>query len=227
MDGLNNVIGRLDGVTEEPFFKKLLFKIAMVLVIVGALNWLSIGAFDVNLVASLFGSLTPFIYILVGISALGIMFSRDTYLPFLGTTLAPCSILQNKEPPGATKSVSVVITPNTKVMYWAAEPSADKKLGTIKSWKEAYGQYENAGVTTSNGEGVAVFKVRDPQVYKVPFMGKLESHVHYRVCAEGADAGFLGAVRTVYVNHKASLEGFECPCNKALKSWADSAASVF
>ena len=54
MDGLNNVIGRLDGVTEEPFFKKLLFKIAMVLVIVGALNWLSIGAFDVNLVASLF-----------------------------------------------------------------------------------------------------------------------------------------------------------------------------
>ena len=227
MDGLNNVIGRLDGVTEEPFFKKLLFKIAMVLVIVGALNWLSIGAFDVNLVASLFGSLTPFIYILVGISALGIMFSRDTYLPFLGTTLAPCSVLQNKEPPGATKSVSVVITPNTKVMYWAAEPNADKKLGAIKSWKEAYGQYENAGVTTSNGEGVAVFKVRDPQVYKVPFMGKLESHVHYRVCAEGADAGFLGAVRTVYVNHNASLEGFECPCNKVLKSWADSAASVF
>ena len=225
MDGLNNVIGRLDGVTEEPFFKKLLFKIAMVLVIVGALNWLSIGAFDVNLVASLFGSFTPFIYILVGLSALGIMFSRDTYLPFLGTTLAPCSVLQNKEPPGATKEVSVVITPNTKVMYWAAEPGAKKDHDKIKSWKEAYAHYENAGVTTSNGEGVAVFKVRDPQAFKVPFKGKLESHVHYRVCS--GDAGFLGPVRTVFVNHKASLEGFECPCNKALKSWADSAASVF
>ena len=226
MDGLNNVIGRLDGVTEEPFFKKLLFKIAMVLVIIGALNWLVIGAFDVNFVASLFGhSMASFIYILVGLSALGIMFSRDTYLPFLGPMVAPCSVLQNKEPPGATKEVSVVITPNTKVIYWAAEPGTKKDHDKIKSWKEAYAQYENAGVTTSNGEGVAVFKVRDPQSYNVPFKGKLESHVHYRVC-EGSN-GFMGAVRTVYVNHNASLEGFECPCKKALKSWADSAASVF
>jgi uncharacterized membrane protein YuzA (DUF378 family) len=217
---------RFEGVWAEPYLNKLLFKVAMVLVIIGALNWLIIGLTNVNLVASLFGSLTPLVYILVGLSALGIMFRRDTYLPFLGSTLAPCSVLQNKEPPGATKSVSVVITPNTKVLYWAAEPGTDDKLKHIKSWKEAYGQYENAGVTTSNGEGVAVFKVRDPQSYKVPFKGKLDSHIHYRVC--GDDAGFMGAVRTVSVNHRATgVEGFECPCNKALKNWAESAARAY
>lgn len=223
----HGLLDKLNGATEEPYAQKLLFKMAMVLVVIGALNWLVIGLVNVNLVASLFGPLTHAVYILVGVAALGIMFSRDTYLPFLGATLAPCSVLQNKEPPGATKSVSVVITPNTKVMYWAAEPSTKKD--SVNTWKEAYATYENAGVTTSNGEGVAVFKVRDPQSYKVPFKGKLESHIHYRVCSSGADAGFMGPVRTVFVNHgtlDGTLEGFECPCNKALKSWAETAASL-
>ena len=207
--------------TAEP--KILIFIIAIILVILGALNWLIIGLVNVNLLASLFGPLTPLLYILIGIAALGIMFDRDTYLPIIGPTLSPCSVLQNKDPPGATNDVSVIITPNTKVMYWAAEPGSKDDM--IKSWKEAYAHYENAGVTTSNGEGVAVFKVRDPQSYTVPFIGKLESHVHYRVCS--ADAGFMGAVRTVYVNHNASLEGFECPCTKkALQSLAHSAMGI-
>ena len=189
----------------SPYIQKMIFKIAMILLIIGGLNWLSVGIFEMNLVSMAVGNgiVSSIIYILVGVSALTIMFYRDTYLPFLGETLAPCSVLQNREPPGATKEVKLVITPNTKVLYWAAEPASDN-LKAIKTWKEAYGKYENAGVATSNGEGVVVLKVRDPQSYKVPFKGQLDAHVHYRVCGEG---GFMERVNTAPI-YKSDPEGF-------------------
>jgi hypothetical protein len=51
--------------------------VALVLVIVGALNWLLIGVFQFDLVAALFGALTPLtraVYILVGIAGLYLAF---------------------------------------------------------------------------------------------------------------------------------------------------------
>ncbi len=49
-------------------------KIALILIIVGALNWLLVGLFEVDLVATLFGSATnlmaKIIYILIGVSGL-------------------------------------------------------------------------------------------------------------------------------------------------------------
>ena len=75
------------------YYKKLAFKVAMVLLIVGALNWLLVGAFKWNLVKALFGEgpIARTIYVLVGLAALGVMFDRDTYLPFLGPTVIPCA----------------------------------------------------------------------------------------------------------------------------------------
>ena len=52
---------------------KLLYNIALTLVIVGALNWLLIGLFNFDLVASIFGAMSAFsriIYTLVGISGI-------------------------------------------------------------------------------------------------------------------------------------------------------------
>jgi uncharacterized membrane protein YuzA (DUF378 family) len=227
MNRMSSFQDRFEGVWTPLYIKKLLFKIAMVFLIIGGLNWLLVGLFDLNLVTSLFGKgfVSDLIFVLVGISALSIMLDRDTYLPFLGPMVAPCSVLQNKEPPGATKDVKVVVTPNTKVIYWAAEP-ANEKLKSLQSWKDAYLEYENAGVATSNGEGVAVLKVRDPQPYKVPLKGKLESHVHYRVCNE---AGWMGRINTVFL-HSNGPEGFEdnvTDKNYRGKNLADSAASQY
>ena len=52
--------------------------ITFILVLIGALNWGLVGAFDFNLVTALLGEdtmLTKITYILVGISALAFMFS--------------------------------------------------------------------------------------------------------------------------------------------------------
>ena len=52
---------------------KVLYYIALALVIIGALNWLLIGLFEFDLVATLFGEMSLFsrvIYSLVGISGI-------------------------------------------------------------------------------------------------------------------------------------------------------------
>lgn len=54
-------------------FMKVIDKIALILVIIGAINWGLIGIFDYNLVDSIFGTMSivsKIIYILVGISGL-------------------------------------------------------------------------------------------------------------------------------------------------------------
>ena len=62
---------------------KIIDKIALVLVIIGAINWGLIGLFNFNLVELIFGNMTllaRIIYILVGISglwAIKLLFDRD------------------------------------------------------------------------------------------------------------------------------------------------------
>lgn len=104
----------------------------------------------------------------------------------------PCSILQDKAPQDARERLTIHIAPNTKVIYWAAEPET-QGLKRVKSWREAY-TYENAGVATSDATGAAVLLFKKPQQYTVSFKGNLKPHVHYRVCKSG---GWIGRVETV------------------------------
>lgn len=59
--------------------------VALVLVIVGALNWGLVGAFNFNLVQALFGdsALAALVYILVGISGIVLAIGAATMAPKL------------------------------------------------------------------------------------------------------------------------------------------------
>ena len=232
----SEIVDRFDSM-DQTYVKKLLFQLAMVLLITCGVNFVLLGLFEVDILGGIIGDgvVAIFFYLLVGLSILFVATDRDTYLPFLGPMVAPCSVLQDQSPPGATKNIKVTVTPYTKVLYWAAEP-ANENLKSVPTWKEAYLQYSNAGVATSDAEGVAVLKVRDPQPYRVPFKGLLAPHVHYRVCGE---AGWMGRIHTLFVNSSAP-EGFEDAlkgingrkgCNyadsAAMLNAADSAASQF
>jgi len=128
--------------------------------------------------------------------ALWVGLNLYSYLPFLGPTVMPCSLLANRIPEHADTEVRVDgLKPGATVMYWAAElgkPATDG-LARIKDWRQAYLDYANAGVTRADGAGVAVLVIRKPQPYTVPVKGRLESHVHWRVCEGG---GMLGPVQT-------------------------------
>jgi uncharacterized membrane protein YuzA (DUF378 family) len=210
---------------DKTYYEKFAFKVAMILLIIGGLNWLLVGIFEFDIVTGLFGKgiLSNIIFILVGLSALGIMFNRDTYLPFLGPMVAPCSVLQDRVPPGSTREVIIHVKPNSKVLYWASEP-ASAKLEKVNNWKDAYLKYENAGVATSNSDGTVVLKVRDPQPYIVPIKGQLEPHIHYRVCGQD---GWMDRIQTTFVNSK--IEGFESKTlDKKYKfDISDTSASIY
>lgn len=174
-------------------------KISVVLLVLAAINSGAIGCIKVNLIERLVGkSIGRLVYILMGVAAMIVAFHRDTYLPFLGEAVFPWVVLQGQEPTGATRSMPLRVSPNTKVVYWAAEPTS----GSLQFADKAYGGYNNAGVALSDQGGNVVLKVREPQPYTVP-LGKLEPHIHFRECST---TGFLGPVKTVYFN--GYVEGF-------------------
>lgn len=173
--------------------------VSLALIVIGALNWGLVGAFDLNVVSSIacrtFASVEPAVYILIGVAALFHIVSRDYYLPFLGEAAYPCGALARKEPRDADTSVTVHVEPNVNVIYWAAEVN-DKVQAN--PWV-AYDEYTNAGVTRSDATGKAVMIFRMPSAYKVHSVFKnttLKPHVHYRTCK---NSGMVGRVETIFL----------------------------
>ena len=139
---------------------------------------------------------------LVAASALYIGLSRDSYLPFLGQTVIPCSLLNERTPEKADLKVRIIAPVGKKVLYWAASPE-NKEKQTSNSWREAYGHFENAGVAIAGEDGSALLQVQRPQSYWVPPGRKLEPHVHYRICS---DDGMMGPVKSLFIEER--IEGF-------------------
>jgi hypothetical protein len=162
----------------------------------GALNYLTIAAFRFSIIQKITvkESFAEMVYFIIGICALYVVFNRDTYLPFLGETIIPCNVLQNSSPKDATKKITLQTLPNSKVVFWASEPS---ETGMIVDYKEAYGEFLNSGIATSNDDGIVEINIREPQPYFVPIKGILNPHVHYRVC-DGK--GTLGRIKTVFLD---------------------------
>ena len=172
--------------------------VAMLIVVVGALNWGILGLTGRNVVATLFGQFgARLIYIVVGLAALYVAFQRDTYLPFLGETVVPCTVLREQVPDHADMEVTVHgLRPGAKVLFWASEPETEG-LARIVDWRRAYLGFANAGVAVVDTQGHATLRIRKPQQYTVPLKGALKSHVHWRTCG---DNGFLGQVETTMVD---------------------------
>ena len=164
------------------------------LILLGGLNWLSIGVLGIDAVRlGLAPRHAKWIYTIIGVAALLLVFSRDTYLPFLGETIVPGGALAEKTPQNANDQVVITTMPHAKVLYWAAEPNPTEGKD-IPNWNEAYTEFENSGVVSADGSGRAILRFRGPpQAYKVPIMGTLKPHVHFRIC----DAhGVMGPVQT-------------------------------
>lgn len=175
------------------------------LVLVGALNWFCIGLFNVDLVRLVLAPRhAKWVYIVIGLAAMSLVLRRDIYLPFLGTTVVPAGALTQKVPQNANDQVSIKTLPNAKVVYWAAEPNPTQGKDVL-DWKLAYDEFENSGVAIADNNGNAILRFRGPpQSYTVPVMGRLESHVHFRICEEG---GMMGPVQTMMLKNGA-IENF-------------------
>jgi uncharacterized membrane protein YuzA (DUF378 family) len=177
------------------YISKWLYLVAIVLVIIGGLNWGIVGGFGVNLIDKIgLPRLSKTVYIIVGLATLYILMDRNTYLPFLGDTVYPCSSLADKVPDKATISHMVKVPPNSKIVYWASEHS--DKMDVMPDPWSAYMNYENTGVVTADATGKAMLRIRAPSAYKTPMGKTVDKHIHYRYCKV---PGMLSQVYTIFL----------------------------
>jgi uncharacterized membrane protein YuzA (DUF378 family) len=179
------------------YWRKKVEMITLLLIVVGGLNWGLVGLFNFNLVSFIakhtFSWMETIVYILVGVSAILHIASRNYYLPFLGETAFPCNSMITKVPENANTEVKIETTPNSNVIYWATETH---KEVMDNPWV-AYEEFSNAGVARSDVNGVAILRFRTPSAYKVASFKTLSPHVHYRVCKS---PGMLSEVKTVFTS---------------------------
>jgi len=183
------------------FTEKKIYIYAILLLILNGINTSVDGVININplKVLTILISYPLYLTIVVTIGAVSfyLLRQRDVYLPFLGDTVIPTSLLKNQTPSKATVSEVVNVTPNTKVLYWASETSKNKDQ--LVHAKEAYGDYKNMGVATSDSKGNATLKVRQPQSYHVTKMFRkkiLTPHIHYRYVKS---SGMLSRIETVQI----------------------------
>jgi uncharacterized membrane protein YuzA (DUF378 family) len=180
----------------EPV-KKIFEHTLLLILALGGLAWGIVGLFKWSIFAwvakKTFKSFDTIVYIIVGLAALYFLTSRDFYLPFLGETVFPCEPLAENIPDDADTSITIKVTPNSNVVFWASETDTDDIVDN--PWA-AYSKFKNSGVTRSNDDGSVTLKVRKPTSYKIPTGKVLKPHIHYRVCKP---KGFLSRVETVYL----------------------------
>ena len=187
------------------YYQKKLYMVVIFIVLIGSVNWLSIGITGQDFVRLVLAPRhAKWVYILIGLAALPLLFQRDMYLPFLGQTVVPGGALTVKTPQNANDQVTIRTRPGAKVVYWAAEPNPNqgKDLPTPEA---AYEEFENSGVVVADATGHAILRFRGPpQAYRVPITGRLEPHVHFRICDEN---GFMERVQTIFIKD-GHVEGF-------------------
>lgn len=183
-------------IKEQTKIQIYLHKFLILIAIFGGINYATMGFFQYNLIEQLgnylkIKNLKKIIYIIIGVSAF-LLFERDTLLPFLGHTVYPCQPLKQITPENYNIQIKIKTIPNTNVIYWASESSQN----VFDNPYDAYGDYTNSGVTRSDQHGTAILKVRNPSEYIVPYKGKLNKHIHYRICNGN---GILSRIETIYL----------------------------
>lgn len=185
------------------YVKSLIRMVLTGFVIFGALNY-GLTAIDYNLIEVVNYNINNYfnknlhlnilLYSLIAVSGIVLMFQTTTWLPFLGPCAFPTKgLIPNKINSKGTKIIKVNVKPNTRVAYWASLPIKNNNLPYVE---DAYDDFSNSGVVTSNSNGVAELSILPGSSYTVPFNKKIEKHVHYRELDNRL--GMMGELKTAY-----------------------------
>ena len=186
---------------EKKYWNTKMNHIVIIIVLIGSLNWgmTALGYNLVDIIKNLLNNtlkmetyIDKIIYFLVALAAIKLSMNRDLWLPFLGESVLPGSLVPLKKVVGDT-TVAVKVKPNTRVAYWASLPQETNKIPLVH---EAYGDFKNAGVVLSNNDGIALLIVNKGTNYIVPTGREIKRHVHYRELDQVY--GMMGTLQTVY-----------------------------
>ena len=174
-----------------------IYYLCAMLVIIGSLNWGAV-ALGTNIVEVIANKLRNYqdlpyekiIYISVAMAAIVLATNRDFWLPFLGDSVLPHSMIPLKNITKYDTIVKVPVSKGAKVAYWAANPHEN-----TPRVNDAYGDFNNSGVVMANDNGIVELKVVKGTGYIVPSGRYIAPHIHYRVINN--EHGMMGPVKKV------------------------------
>ena len=178
-------------------------KFLIKLIIFGALN-LGTSVFGYNFV-EIFNKLITktigkdlcidkIIYILIALAALKLSFRRTTFTPYLGDAAFPSKVFVNtRENKIGTIDIPVYVRPNTRVAYWGTLP---RTTDYVPHYTEAYGDFSNSGVVTSDDNGLALLSILPGTSYLVNSGEEYPRDIHFRELDIGFD--MIGKLKTIY-----------------------------
>jgi hypothetical protein len=202
MEVLDNIKSKITMMTEDPFWNES-FNENLPKWIHIWIATIGLGSGIIFIINTMFNMVDGSNSIVRLISILGLVclvlmiLNRDTFLPFLSENFVPNKFLNLdiRKPSKADKTITVMVEPNRKVIYWAADPGKE----VSKNWKKGYGKFENSGVVMSDNIGVADIPLICPSRYIVHGYKILPKHVHYRVYNENSQ--MLSRIYTVVLSN--------------------------
>ena len=161
------------------------------LVLLGSLNYIIMAA-GYDIMKNIPHKYTMMIYIIIGCAAIILALKRTTWLPFLGKSVLPSTLVPLRQPTSYNKIITVKTKPNSKIAYWAS--SVTLPNGMIPDVATAYDDYSNSGVVMSDENGFANLPIMEGSSYIVPSNRIIDRHVHYRII--GLEHGMIGKIHT-------------------------------
>lgn len=153
-------------------------------------------------------------YMVVAFLAIILALQRQTFLPFLGETVVPSSLFEEKNNNNLSGLLSKnsnlinlkIYAPNAeKVIWWAADDNilnnsninSNSNSNVEETPELAYNEYKNSGISNVMSDGNAYVVFPCPKSYKVGLLKRiLKKHIHYRETR----GGMLSEVKTIYLD---------------------------
>ena len=168
--------------------------VILVIVLLGALNssLLFFNINGINYISDLCYDLVrirvnKIIYVILALALVLFASHKSTWFPYLNETVIPTGLLKNSTPPNANQVVQLLEKPNTKIVYWSVYPNS-----TNKNRVEAYDDFANAGVTTTDKDGNAELNIMRGTDYFSMGGEKINRHIVYRLVDYD---GMLGPIK--------------------------------
>jgi len=174
----------------STYIKTKLRMILLFFIILGSINY-GFMSFNNNLLELIFKSNIKLLYLIIAISGLYISFDITTWLPFLGESILPSSLVPLHQPSNTDTIINIKTTPNTKIAYWASD---NKDVTNVN---EAYNDYKNSGVVLSDNNGDAKLSIVKGNDYIVPSNKLIKKHIHYRTL--GNEYQMMGKIETIFL----------------------------
>jgi len=157
--------------------------IFIIFILIGAINWGSVGLFNYNFInklTSIFGGLgyniEKTLYVLVGLSAIFLLFRRETYLPMIGEmAISNPSIDYTPEITEPIEYKIENLPKKAKVLYWTSKGLMSSFPNPI----DKYADFFTSGVTTVDENGIAILITSKPLQF-VDSTKIINTYLHYR-----------------------------------------------